>query len=142
MEGLGKHILAEFYGCDFALLNDLKVLRRASLEAVERSGATIMSHHFQTFEPQGVSGVIIIAESHLSFHTWPEHGYAAIDYFTCGDRIDMDLAVDVMAEALQPTRSERALHWRGADLAGAPHCPGEPVSALGPDPTPLRSPKR
>jgi S-adenosylmethionine decarboxylase len=123
MQGLGKHILAELYGCDFALLNDLEVLRPASLEAVRRSGATIMSHHFQTFEPQGVSGVIIIAESHLSFHTWPEHGYAAIDYFTCGDRIDIHLAVDVLVEALQPSRSERTLHWRGADLAGAQHCP-------------------
>lgn len=123
MQGLGRHILAELYGCDFARLNDPELLRGASLEAVERSGATIMSHHFKSFEPQGVSGVIVIAESHLSFHTWPEHGYAAIDYFTCGDRIDIHLAVDIMAEALQPTHAERTLHWRGTELADEPHRP-------------------
>lgn len=125
MHGLGKHILAEFYGCSFERLNDAELLGRASLDAVQRSGATIMSHHVQPFEPQGVSGVIVIAESHLSFHTWPEHGYAAVDYFTCGDRIDIHLAVDVMAEALQAKRSERTLHWRGAELAHAPPSPAQ-----------------
>ncbi len=123
MHGLGKHILAEFYGCDFERLNDPELLERASLEAVERSGATIMSHHFKVFEPQGVSGVVVIAESHLSFHTWPEHGYAAVDYFTCGEHIDIHLAVDVMAEALQPGHTERTLHHRGTELADEPHRP-------------------
>jgi spermidine synthase len=135
MHGLGRHILAEFYGCDVARLNDPELLRRASLEAVERSGATIMSHHFKTFEPQGVSGVIVIAESHLAFHTWPEHGYAAIDYFTCGDRIDIHLAVDIMAEAMQPSRTERTLHWRGTELANEPHRPieGEGLEVRAPE---------
>ncbi len=123
MQGLGKHVLAEFYGCDAERLNDPELLKAASIDAVQRSGATIMSHHFQTFEPQGVSGVIVIAESHLSFHTWPEHGYAAIDYFSCGDRIDIDLALDVMEAALQPGRTERILHHRGTELAGKPHRP-------------------
>ncbi|MFH2011014.1 MAG: polyamine aminopropyltransferase [bacterium] len=123
MQGLGKHILAEFYGCDFEKLNDPELLKTASLDAVRRSGATIMSHHFKVFEPQGVSGVIVIAESHLSFHTWPEHGYAAVDYFTCGDRIDIHLAVDVLALALQPSHTERKVHWRGEELADEPHRP-------------------
>jgi len=123
MQGLGQHILAELYGCDGGRLNNLELLGRASLDAVERSGATIMSHHFKSFEPQGVSGVIVIAESHLSFHTWPEHGYAAVDYFTCGDRIDLHLAVDLLGEAMQASRTERKLHWRGSELAGEPHRP-------------------
>jgi len=123
MSGLGRHILAEFYGCSFDRLNDPQLLERSALEAVETSGATYVSHHIKTFEPQGVSGVVVIAESHLSFHTWPEHGYVAIDYFTCGDRIDIHGAVDLLEQRLHPSHTDRKLHWRGAELAEQPYRP-------------------
>ncbi len=123
LNGLGRHILAELYDCDADLLNDPNFLKKLSLEAVERSGATIMSHHFKTFEPQGVSGVVVIAESHLSFHTWPEYGYMALDYFTCGENVDIQLAVDTIKKAVRAGRTQQVMHDRGQDLADRPHCP-------------------
>ncbi len=123
LNGLGRHILAELYDCDAELLNNPEFLKKLSLEAVERSGATIMSHHFKTFEPQGVSGVVVIAESHLAFHTWPEYGYMALDYFTCGENVDIQLAVDTIKKAVRAGRVEQDMHDRGQDLADRPHCP-------------------
>ncbi len=81
---LGRHFLIELYRCDRSVLDDLERLSVHLLEAARRMGATIVGHRFHRFSPQGVSGVVIIAESHLALHTWPEHGYAALDLFTCG----------------------------------------------------------
>jgi spermidine synthase len=116
MVGLGTHILLDLYGCTPGLLNDLEFLRQMSLEGVRRSGATILGDHFKRFEPQGVSGVVIIAESHLSLHTWPEFSYIAMDYFTCGNRIDMDAAINFFGEQLAPKKVIKSKHNRGEDL--------------------------
>lgn len=88
MEALGRQILVEFYDCNRDTLNNEDDIRAILLEGVRRSGATIVSDTFHTFSPHGVSGVIVIAESHVAIHTWPEHGYAAVDIFTCGETID------------------------------------------------------
>ena len=88
MQALGRQILVEFYDCNQAVLNSENQIRAILLEGVRRSRATIVSDTFHTFSPHGVSGVIVIAESHVTIHTWPEHGYAAIDIFTCGETID------------------------------------------------------
>ncbi|HEX7071783.1 MAG TPA: adenosylmethionine decarboxylase [Rhodothermales bacterium] len=88
MQALGRQILVEFYDCDRDVLNQADTIRNVLLEGVRRSGATIVSDEFHTFSPHGVSGVIVIAESHVTIHTWPEHGYAAVDIFTCGETID------------------------------------------------------
>ena len=88
MQALGRQILVEFYDCDRKVLDDEDQIRTVLLEGVRRSGATIINDTFHTFSPHGVSGVIVIAESHVTIHTWPEHGYAAIDIFTCGETID------------------------------------------------------
>ena len=88
MQALGRQILVEFYDCDRGVLDDEDLIRDILMEAVRRSGATIISDTFHTFSPHGVSGVIVIAESHVTIHTWPEHGYTAIDIFTCGETID------------------------------------------------------
>jgi len=117
MAGLGTHILLDLYGCDPTRLNDLDFLQQMSLEGVRRSGATIMGHHFKRFEPQGVSGVIIIAESHLCLHSWPEFHYMAMDYFTCGDRIDIQAAIDHFENALGPQRMEKSVYTRGMELS-------------------------
>ena len=88
MEALGRQILVEFYDCDADKINDVEFIESAFLAATKASGATIISHNFHKFSPHGVSGVVVIAESHVSIHSWPEYNYAAVDIFTCGDTID------------------------------------------------------
>ncbi len=88
MKALGNHVLVEFYGCDSDILNQTELIEKEMTKAAILSGATVVSSNFHTFNPYGVSGVVIIAESHLSIHTWPEYGYAAVDLFTCGDSVD------------------------------------------------------
>lgn len=88
MKSLGRHILVEYYDCDPQSLDDIELVRRLMLEAAEISGATIVKEVFHRFSPHGVSGTVVIAESHLAIHTWPEHRYAAVDLFTCGDEVD------------------------------------------------------
>ncbi len=100
MKKLGRHILAEFNECDHALLNDLDSIRRILMEAARYSGATVVNSVFHEYNPHGLSGVVVIAESHLSIHTWPEYGYAAVDFFTCGETVDPWKACRFMQEKL------------------------------------------
>ncbi|MDI3279948.1 MAG: adenosylmethionine decarboxylase [Bacillota bacterium] len=85
---LGRHILCEIYGCDPEVLNDRKAIERILVDAALVAGAEVREVAFHKFSPQGVSGVVVISESHLAIHTWPELGYAAVDVFTCGERVD------------------------------------------------------
>lgn len=85
---LGRHILCEVYGCDPLVLNDAETIETILVDAALKAGAEIREVAFHKFSPQGVSGVVVISESHLAIHTWPELGYAALDVFTCGDRVD------------------------------------------------------
>lgn len=98
---LGRQLIAELYDCDRAKLTDRELIEAAMNAAAREAGATIVDSVFHLFNPHGVSGVVIIAESHLTIHTWPEYGYAAIDVFTCGETIDPAEAVDKLALALQ-----------------------------------------
>ncbi len=100
MTPLGRHLLAEFAGCDPAKLSDLGHITSAMLAAATASGATIITHNFHHFTPLGVSGAVIIAESHLAIHTWPEHRYAAVDFFTCVDRVEPRKALEALKQAL------------------------------------------
>ncbi|SHE55053.1 adenosylmethionine decarboxylase proenzyme [Caldanaerobius fijiensis DSM 17918] len=88
MNALGRHILAEIYGCDAEILNDRENIERIMVESALRAGAEVREVAFHKFSPQGVSGVVIISESHLTIHTWPELGYAAVDVFTCGNDVN------------------------------------------------------
>lgn len=88
MEALGRQILVEFYDCKESTINDVEYIESSLIKATEASNATIISHNFHKFSPYGVSGVVVIAESHVAIHTWPEYNYAAVDIFTCGDTID------------------------------------------------------
>ncbi|MBS4032613.1 MAG: S-adenosylmethionine decarboxylase proenzyme [Clostridiales bacterium] len=88
MSALGRHVLAEFYGCPTEILNDIQKIERTMVDAALEAGAEIREVAFHKFSPQGVSGVVVISESHLAIHTWPELGYAAVDVFTCGDTVD------------------------------------------------------
>lgn len=85
MDTLGRHLLVEYYGCSFQALNDLQHIEQSMQGAALAADATIVTSTFHRFSPQGVSGVVVIQESHLSIHTWPETGYAAVDFYTCGD---------------------------------------------------------
>ena len=88
MTTLGRQIIAEYYDCNPEILNDVAVIETAMLEAAKSAEATVINSTFHHFSPFGVSGVVVIQESHLAIHTWPEYGYAAVDIFTCGDTID------------------------------------------------------
>ncbi len=101
MEALGRQILVEFYECESAKINDVEYIEATMLEATKAGKATIISHNFHKFSPYGVSGVVVIAESHVAIHTWPEYNYAAVDIFTCGDSIDPWIIQEYLKEALQ-----------------------------------------
>ncbi|MCC5934498.1 MAG: adenosylmethionine decarboxylase [Candidatus Cyclonatronum sp.] len=88
MQALGRQILVEYYDCNSEIINDVSQIESILLEATRRSQASIISHNFHKFSPHGVSGTVVIAESHVAIHTWPEYGYAAVDIFTCGETID------------------------------------------------------
>ncbi|MGB0678469.1 MAG: adenosylmethionine decarboxylase [Polyangiales bacterium] len=85
MDTYGQHLLAEFHHCRGSILNDLVQVEQLMNQAAKVAGATVVASVFHPFQPQGVSGVVVIEESHLSIHTWPETGYAAVDFYTCGD---------------------------------------------------------
>ncbi len=88
MNALGRHILLEVHGCDTGILNDHAAVEEIMVSAALKAGAEVREVAFHKFSPQGVSGVVVISESHLAVHTWPEHGYAAVDVFTCGDSVN------------------------------------------------------
>ncbi|MDP2316209.1 MAG: adenosylmethionine decarboxylase [Pseudomonadota bacterium] len=113
MNALGNHLLVELYECDAALLDDLDGITDAMVEAALEAGATVIDRTFHRFAPQGVSGVVVIAESHLAIHTWPEHRYAAVDVFTCGTRVSPDRCADILCERLGSKRQRRIHVPRG-----------------------------
>ncbi|MCX6829551.1 MAG: adenosylmethionine decarboxylase [candidate division Zixibacteria bacterium] len=100
MKILGRHLLAELAECESDALNNRPELERIMLEAARRSGATVVDSVFHHYNPQGLSGIVVIAESHISIHTWPEYGYAAVDCFTCGSSVDPWKALEYLKEAL------------------------------------------
>jgi len=98
LNALARHLLIELQDCDKEVLNDLDFLQDAMVAAAVDCGATVMGESFHRFSPQGVSGVVVIAESHLSVHTWPEYGYAAVDIFTCGTSVEPEKAARALIE--------------------------------------------
>jgi S-adenosylmethionine decarboxylase len=132
MKRLGRHVLAEFTGCDPRLLNDPQAVAAILKEAARRAEATIVDVVFHQYNPHGLSGVVIIAESHISIHTWPEYGYAAADFFTCGDQVDPWKACQYMKEQLGCTGMETRELQRGIpdrDDGVLPHKPVLPDTA-------------
>lgn len=106
MDTMGRHVIAELWGCDVDKLNDMNYIEQVFVDAALESGAEVREVAFHKFAPQGVSGVVIISESHLTIHSFPEHGYASIDVYTCGNRIDPNVASKYICEALGASTSE------------------------------------
>ena len=109
MNALGIHLLLDLKECNPELLDDIQHIKQAMIGAADEAGGTIVGENFHKFNPRGVTGVIAIAESHLCIHTWPEHGYAAADIFTCGSGFKPRKAADLIIQrlqCLQPTITE------------------------------------
>lgn len=100
MKALGTHIVCELSGCDAAKLSDVDAVANMMVQAAREANATVVQQVFHRFQPHGVSGVVVIQESHLSIHTWPETGYAAMDFYTCGDHTDPWAACEYAARML------------------------------------------
>lgn len=100
MIALGRHIIAELYNCNIEKIDDVLFVEQSMLSAAQKSGATVINSTFHHFSPYGVSGVIVIQESHFSIHCWPEYGYASIDIYTCGDTVDPWVAYEFLKESL------------------------------------------
>lgn len=99
---LGIHYILEMYGCESQKLDDLETIEKTLNISANIAGATIISSKFHKFSPQGVSGVIVIAESHLSIHTWPELGYAALDLYTCNLKMDISKTIEYLKSTFEP----------------------------------------
>jgi S-adenosylmethionine decarboxylase len=115
----GWHVLAELTGCPPEVLNDLAGLEICFRKCAVEGGATLVSSHFHHFSPQGVSGVVVIAESHVTVHTWPEHGYAAVDVFTCGHPEVAEAVMALIIAALHAETVHRTSFQRGPHTAPA-----------------------
>ncbi len=118
MKALGTHIVCELSGCDANALTDVDKVREMMIGAANISRATVMEVAFHRFEPQGVSGVVVLAESHISIHTWPEAGYAAMDFYTCGDHTDPWLACEFAAKAMSAKTMQTTEVKRGIAQPG------------------------
>jgi S-adenosylmethionine decarboxylase len=117
LKALGTHIVCELSGCDAAKLTDVDAVRTMMEAAAKAANASIVTSAFHRFQPQGVSGVVVIEESHLSIHTWPETGYAAMDFYTCGDHTDPWAACEYAAEALDAKTMLTTEMKRGVEAA-------------------------
>ena len=129
---LGRQLIAELSGCPQHHLNNVGYVKQSLLAAAEAAGATIITSNFHHFSPYGVSGVVVIQESHLAIHTWPEYGYAAADLFTCGDSIDPETVLQQLQQAFGAQQVEAQLVQRGQQPA---LLSSQPVSAAATAPT-------
>ena len=116
MNGLGIHLLLELRECNPTLLNDLEFIRQALVDTAREVGATVVGESFHRFSPQGVTGILAIAESHISIHTWPELEYAAADIFACGLTFRPRNAADILVRKLECRDPEITEVERGVTL--------------------------
>ena len=119
MHALGRHLLLELFDCDAEAINSLETVKTSMVEAARRAQATIVDVLFHEFNPFGISGVVVIAESHLAIHTWPEYRYAAVDVFSCGDVLQPQVAADYLVEQLGAARASVVELQRGILLNAA-----------------------
>ncbi len=116
----GKHYLVDLLDCDPAVLDFVDTVKPRVLEAVRACGATMLAHFSHQFEPHGVSVVVMIAESHIAIHSWPEDAFVALDIFTCGETMKLQVAVDELARSFGAGRVEVEIVTRGSLGARSP----------------------
>jgi len=109
----GRHVAVDTWGVDFDLLNSAEFLQAQMVEAAEACGATVLSVQAKQFDPQGATVLVLLSESHLSIHTYPEKGFAALDCYTCGETVDPQLAIDYMISVLKPKTTHAKKLVRG-----------------------------
>ncbi|WP_245379914.1 adenosylmethionine decarboxylase [Kibdelosporangium banguiense] len=114
-EFAGRHVLAEFEGVAAELLDDPEFLVDSLQRALEKAGATVCDMSFKQFEPQGVTVLALLSESHASIHSYPERGAVFIDVFTCGKRADPELAVNLLRDMLNAGVSRISVIHRGQE---------------------------
>ena len=114
---LGTQVVLDLYECETGHLDDIAWVKKTLVEAARAAGATVVETVFHKFAPCGISGVVVIAESHLAIHIWPEHRYAAVDVFTCGDSVQMDVATALLAREFQSKRPVQRRFTRGDDVS-------------------------
>jgi len=119
LNALGRHLLLELFDCDPDAINNLETVKGALVETARRAQATIVDVVFHEFNPFGISGVVVIAESHLSIHTWPEYRYAAVDIFSCGDVLQPEVAATYLVEQFAAERTSVVDVQRGMFLNSA-----------------------
>ncbi|HIP42426.1 MAG TPA: S-adenosylmethionine decarboxylase [Aquifex aeolicus] len=112
-KALGLHILADLYGVDADKIDRVEDIRELLEGAVKYADLTKISSHYYQFQPHGATGVVLLAESHISIHTWPEHGVATVDVYTCGDSSKTYKAMDYIINTLQPSRIDKQVYDRG-----------------------------
>jgi S-adenosylmethionine decarboxylase proenzyme len=112
-KALGRHLLLELYSCNVNILNKTEAVKNILVEAALAANATIIETSFHHFSPQGVSGVVVIAESHLTIHTWPEHQYAAVDVFICNETINTKKIERILVNKFEAKRFNSSFHLRG-----------------------------
>ncbi len=120
--GVGIHLVADFYGCEGKILDDCQYIKTVIEEAARQAKATIVGSFSHSFNPQGVTGIVVIAESHLSIHTWPEHNYAAVDIFTCGKTVNPYIAFQYLKDKLHAQEVEIKQIARGTLLEETSAC--------------------
>ena len=123
----GRHMVVEVSGCNPDVLNDLDRVKEILRESALQANAEILELAFHHFTPQGVSGVVVISESHLSIHTWPEYGYAALDVYTCGEKTDPWRAMEYAAEQFGATTIVKTEIARGQEIEGRPGVYGHTI---------------
>ena len=101
MQSLGTNLMVDLHDCSADILDDIIKVEEAMVAAAEAAGATVVEAHFHEFKPIGVSGFVVITESHLAIHTWPEHRFAAVDIFTCGQEVNPERAAQELIDKLE-----------------------------------------
>ncbi|MFC5402106.1 adenosylmethionine decarboxylase [Cohnella soli] len=101
----GRHVAVDTWGGNVDILNNAELLQAHMVEAAEACGATVLSVQAKQFEPQGATVLVLLSESHISIHTYPERGFAAIDCYTCGETVDPQLAIDYLVDVIKPEKT-------------------------------------
>jgi len=112
---IGHHYIVEASGCDPKIISDVAMVQQILVKAAEMAGANVWAVSFHKFPPSGVSGVVVISESHISTHTWPEYGYGALDFYSCGDEVDPEKGLFYAVEAFGSSSSHITEITRGLD---------------------------